>query len=170
MMDGPDGERHPEAGAKIAKKIVGWLGGEERGLQAETLVRGHSRTYAKLTGIPPSKLMAPDKLALCYVPSWIYVPGARWTGEMAEYRDNCTAYYERTGDGVPRTASDWEWFAWGCDYMERAAQGKASLVTNRSCSAISASSAVKKDEGLVTEDTEDTEKTESPQNGLVKTD
>jgi len=155
-MDGLDGERHPEMGAKIAGKVVGWFGGEERGLQAEALVRGHSRTYARIVGMSPSKLMAPDKLALCYVPSWIYVPGARLTGEMAEYRDNCTAYYERTGDGVPRTASDWKWFSWVCDYMERAAQGKANLVTDRSYSATSASSTVERDEEFTTKNTKDT--------------
>ena len=76
-MDGAEGERHPEFGAKI----VGVFGHEWRDLALY-----HSRFYARRDGVSPSRLCAADKLAISLTPWWLYLPMARLTGELAEYR------------------------------------------------------------------------------------
>lgn len=76
-MDGAEGERHPEFGAKI----MSVFGHEWRGL-----VLYHSRFYARRDGVAPSRLCAADKLAISLTPWWLYLPAARATGELAEYR------------------------------------------------------------------------------------
>jgi hypothetical protein len=38
-------------------------------------------------GLPVSRLCLADKLAFAMTPAWLYVPMARWTGELAEYME-----------------------------------------------------------------------------------
>ena len=45
----------------------------------------HSRFYARLLEIPPSRLCAADKLATALEPWWLYLPRAALTGELDEY-------------------------------------------------------------------------------------
>jgi len=38
-------------------------------------------------GLPVSRLCIADKLAFAITPAWLYIPMARWTGELAEYME-----------------------------------------------------------------------------------
>lgn len=96
-MDGEEGERHPELGAKLAGKLLG--------PSYHDLVLLHSRHYAKHRGLQPSKLCWADKLSICYDPKWFYLLRARLTGEIAEYR-------QISSHLLPLTASHSAWFDW----------------------------------------------------------
>jgi hypothetical protein len=76
-MDGPKGEEHVVLGARI----MGWLFGPE---WADECYR-HSRYWSQRMGLPVSRLCLADKLAFAITPAWLYIPMARWTGELAEY-------------------------------------------------------------------------------------
>lgn len=92
-MDGPDGERHPVLGARIATRILG----EEYG----RLVRYHSRSLAQREGAVPSELCAPDKMSFLLYPRWLYLLLGSWSGEIAEYKERMNLSH------LP----DSEWFA-----------------------------------------------------------
>jgi hypothetical protein len=77
-MDGPEGEMHVEAGAKWMER---WFGPEWG-----NFCRYHSRSYADRDGQPISRLCVADKFALVLTPWWLYLPMARATGEIHEYR------------------------------------------------------------------------------------
>jgi hypothetical protein len=79
-MDGPEGETHPELGAKIMTFLFGKEWGD--------FTLFHSRYYAKRKGAAPSKLCFADKLSFVYTPKWIYIPMVTWTGEIDEYLQN----------------------------------------------------------------------------------
>ncbi len=91
-MDGEEGERHVELGAKIMTALFdrgpdvegtwtdfGWLG--PWGL----LSLLHSRFYAKKLRMSPSRLCIADKMAITLTPAWLYLPMVNWTGEIREY-------------------------------------------------------------------------------------
>lgn len=76
-MDGPDGEEHVVLGARIMGALFGaaW--------ECECL--RHSRYWSRRIGRPISRLCLADKLAFALAPAWLYLPMARWTGELDEY-------------------------------------------------------------------------------------
>lgn len=76
-MDDPDGERHPELGARLMGR---WFG-----VEWHDLCLYHSRFYAKRAGVPPSRLCFADKLAPSVEPWWFYLPRAWASGELWEY-------------------------------------------------------------------------------------
>jgi hypothetical protein len=76
-MDGPEGQRHPELGARI----MGWLFGPEWA----SFTSRHSRAYAKLENLPISDLCNADKLATVLVPFYLYVAMVWLTSEWEEY-------------------------------------------------------------------------------------
>lgn len=78
-MDGEEGEGHPHFGAGILRR----LGAPARYVHEVTF---HSRFLAKQYKVPPSLLCRADKLAIALVPWWLYVPMARITGEIREYK------------------------------------------------------------------------------------
>jgi hypothetical protein len=108
-MDGPEGERHPETGAKIMHWLFdGWLFYDNdynqvidfslRKLKRKTntiyfkrkmdwynFTAYHSRYYAKMNGSQPSQLCYADKMAFVLTPSWFYIPTTTLTGEIQEY-------------------------------------------------------------------------------------
>lgn len=45
----------------------------------------HSRYWSRRMGLPISRLCLADKMAFALTPAWLYVPMARWTGELREY-------------------------------------------------------------------------------------
>ncbi|WP_157373756.1 hypothetical protein [Thermobacillus composti] len=108
-MDGPEGRRHPETGARIAR----WLLGQEYG----DLVLYHSRHYARQLGIPPSKLCWADKLSVIYEPKWFYLLRAKLSGEIHEYRINGKHEF-----GLDRSHS--EWFDWLQGELVKLAEAK----------------------------------------------
>lgn len=77
-LDGAEGTKHPELGARIAE----WLAGAG----ARDLVLGHSRSYAELVGIPISALCVPDKLAVLTTPAWLYTALGVLSGELDEFQ------------------------------------------------------------------------------------
>lgn len=76
-MDGCSGEEHVILGARI----MGWLFGSK---WADECYR-HSRYWSQRMGLPVSRLCLADKLAFAITPGWLYIPMARWTGELTEY-------------------------------------------------------------------------------------
>ena len=76
-LDGPEGETHPEPGAKIMEKLFGKKWGE--------LCRYHSRSLARKAGVPPSLLSYADKYATALYPRWLYLTQVKATGEVREY-------------------------------------------------------------------------------------
>lgn len=79
-MDGPEGETHPELGARIMRRLFGEPWGE--------FVLTHSRYYAKRLGKDVSPLCAADKRVFMIEPWWLYIPRARASGELAEFIAN----------------------------------------------------------------------------------
>jgi hypothetical protein len=78
-MDGPSGEEHVVLGARI----MGWLFGPAWARECYC----HSRYWSRRMGLPVSRLCLADKLAFAMMPAWLYIPMARWTGELAEYME-----------------------------------------------------------------------------------
>lgn len=76
-MDGEEGEKHVEFGAKI----MGFLFGK----QWADFARYHSRYYAKRDNVKPSKLCIADKYAICLEPTWFYLFRVNLSGEIKEY-------------------------------------------------------------------------------------
>ena len=75
-MDGPEGKRHVELGARLMGIF---------GPQWADFTRYHSRSYATLDGVLPSRLCAADKLATCLVPVRLYLFMVNLSGEIKEY-------------------------------------------------------------------------------------
>ena len=109
-IDGPEGEYHPEFGAKLAER---WLGEEYR-----DLCLYHSRTYARKAGKEPSLLCWADKLSIIIEPWWLYLPRAWMSRELKEYRIRAAA-----SEKIPSTASHREWYKWIQSYMQHVIEG-----------------------------------------------
>ena len=77
-LEGAEGLRHPEAGARWADRLLG--------VDYGNLIRGHSNGYASMVGLPHSKLYAADKVAFALEPGWLWLWRTRLTGEWTEYR------------------------------------------------------------------------------------
>lgn len=87
-MDGPEGERHVEFGAKAMHWLFDRLcdgPGRFRSTAWRDFCLYHSRFYAKRDGQPFSRLCVADKLAIVLTPAWLYLPMARASGEIYEY-------------------------------------------------------------------------------------
>jgi hypothetical protein len=76
-LEGPEGERHVELGARIVTRLFGPKWG--------SLCAGHSRHWARRCGRPVSRLCFADKLAFVLTPDWLYLLMTRATGELYEY-------------------------------------------------------------------------------------
>jgi hypothetical protein len=90
-MDGKgEGETHPEKGARIIHKLFDPYSPEPHVYYMNywyNFMLYHSRFYAKLNNAPISKLCVADKYVFCIQPRWMYLPMARWSGEIYEYMD-----------------------------------------------------------------------------------
>ena len=96
-MDGEEGEKHPELGARIAGRLFGE--------KYHDLCLYHSRHYTRTAGAEPSKLCWADKLSIMYEPWWWYLPRAFMSGELFEYRRVASSY-------LPMDRKHREWFMW----------------------------------------------------------
>lgn len=129
-MDGPEGEEHPEWGARLMARLCdtdmgqhvtfGWWW---------RFSRYHSRFLAKRDGEQPSRLCWADKLAIALTPSWLYVPMARATGEIFEYMKD----YEWVNPGAGSFDDMYQWHANVQEYCRKLAldhaDGKEDKVT-----------------------------------------
>lgn len=87
-MDGPEGEKHPEIGARIMQRLFDYDefgAGDSKRYYWHDLCLFHSRYYAKKNGGTPSRLCFADKLAFALTPWWLYLPMVTATGEIKEY-------------------------------------------------------------------------------------
>ena len=107
-MDGEEGEQHPVWAANVMSR---WFGPKW-----EPLCLFHSRFLARQAASPPSPLCAADKLAIALIPWWLYLPGARLAGEVAEYRHQIAPGNKYDGESHYDTDTGWRadkrWF-WG---------------------------------------------------------
>lgn len=132
-MDGDEGERHPELGARLMLRLFDrrrWnplslicnaLFGRYEPGHWHDFVLYHSRFYAKADGEQPSALCMADKLAIALTPAWLYLPMVRATGEIHEYRKVAHDRGEAGERLEPGTLSDREeeWYAAVQAYMRR---------------------------------------------------
>ncbi len=107
-MDGPEGERHPEVGARIMGRMFGneWY----------YFTLYHSRYYAKGHGMPVSKLCFADKLAFTLTPRWLYLPMVRATGEINEYIERARTA-RQTDHWDTNVETEEQWHDKLCEYM-----------------------------------------------------
>jgi hypothetical protein len=114
-MDGEYGKKHPELGAKMAQTLFGheWY----------QLCLYHSRHYADMDNSKPSKLCWADKLGVALEPWWLYIPKAKLTGELKEYRWNAR-------DFLPLDKSDKEWYIWIQSYFHKLVAEEDATVTD----------------------------------------
>ena len=143
-MDGPEGEEHPRLGAAIMGFLFDWgmrdvwqcshcgdlncsLFHSWNGKWQHEMVKVprtkwhdftllHSRHFAKKYGMQPSPLCVADKYVPCLMPSWLYLPMVRWTGEIDEYMAN--GYKAAMNDSTPFTQEEREWFLLGGKFKD----------------------------------------------------
>lgn len=108
-MDGAEGERHVELGAKIMSSLFGWRWGE--------FSLYHSRYYAKKENHAVSKLCFADKLSFALTPRWLYLPAVTATGEISEYLKN--AQKADSGHWKPTGYDKNLWHSQLCEYMKK---------------------------------------------------
>jgi hypothetical protein len=122
-MDGPEGERHVEFGAKIMSRIFDPLenyyniyleDGTPIGKWGQFSLY-HSRYYAKANGVQPSRLCFADKLSFPLTPRWLYLPAVTATGEINEYLKN--AQKADSGHWKPTGYDKKLWHKQLCEYM-----------------------------------------------------
>lgn len=102
-MDGPEGETHPEWGARVMGRLFG------EAWHDFTLL--HSRFYSRRLERPFSALCVADKLASALEPWWFYIARVRLSGEVREYMKGQTG--RTPGDGLGYR----EWNRAVCAYL-----------------------------------------------------
>jgi hypothetical protein len=117
-MDGPEGEKHVEFGARVMNGLFDYwfLNGVDRQYQVKIwyyFCLYHSRFYAKRDKAKPSKLCMADKLAIALEPSWLYLPRVNWSGEIHEYMKD-----SRAREGKAPLSDQNEWFCRVQKYMK----------------------------------------------------
>lgn len=117
-MDGPEGESHPEIGAKLMGRLFDHdrfgMGDADR-YRWHDFCLYHSRYYAKREDRKPSQLCFADKLAFTLTPWWLYLPMVTATGEIEEYLKNA-----QTADSAHWTPTGFDkcrWHTQLCTYM-----------------------------------------------------
>ncbi|OPX83402.1 MAG: hypothetical protein A4E53_04641 [Pelotomaculum sp. PtaB.Bin104] len=108
-IEGKEGLKHPELGARIARVFLG--------PEYVELCLYHSRSYASMIGVRPSKLCYADKLSIAYEPWWFYLARAWLSGELFEYRSRAAAEHH-----IPKSASHRSWFEWIKEHLSGVGQ------------------------------------------------
>lgn len=134
-MDGPEGESHPEFGARVMAVLFDKPNAICEWCQRSNVINWncpqcdkcasrwhdfclyHSRYYAKSKNAQPSRLCFADKLSFCYTPAWLYLPMVTATGEIREYLKNAqkadSGHWKPTGDDKRL------WHRQLCEYMAK---------------------------------------------------
>ncbi len=122
-MDGPEGEEHPQFGARIMGRLFdkdGFGIGDAARYRWYDFCLLHSRYFAKREGRPFSRLCVADKLAIALTPRWMYLPMVNWTGEIHEYL-KMAHHADMTGSGKFKAADyrgrQRDWHVELCRYM-----------------------------------------------------
>lgn len=125
-MDGPEGEQHPEWGARVMLylfdlspllgRLLSRLFGKHSGFYWYNFVLYHSRYLAKADGAQFSPLCVADKLAIALTPAWLYLPMVRATGEIHEYMADAKADHP---DMPVDLATERTWYQGVQDYCRR---------------------------------------------------
>lgn len=127
-MDGEEGQKHPVRGAKLAESVTRWLAAigwtlrhpvrmaldsafqfeswmaiSDTARAAYELSIGHSRFYAKQSGVKLSKLFKADKACIFHDPKWLYLLRAHASGEIWEFLKNSK---------LPAGTTTRQWFDW----------------------------------------------------------
>lgn len=109
-MDGPEGESHPEFGARIMSVFDHGQGRrpEDHPFHASwyCFCFFHSRFLAGAWCKLPSRLCMADKLAIALEPWWLYLPRVILSGEINEYMGLCKTKYKGEVE-VPKTRKGW---------------------------------------------------------------
>lgn len=117
-MDGEEGKRHPERGARAIYRFVSWceaLRGRDS-FRAATVIKAtnyfrlvlcHSRSMAQIVNLSPSALCDPDKDSILFDPLWFYYLRGMLSGEIREYRINAIR-----GGFLNPEATHWQWVMW----------------------------------------------------------
>ncbi len=108
-MDGPEGESHPELGARIMHRLFDSANSTKWG----DFCLFHSRFYAENAGKGISPLCVPDKAVIYVTPRWLYLLQSRLSGECHEYMAHRTGNgkYVKESDGNRITPGDInEWY------------------------------------------------------------
>jgi hypothetical protein len=108
-MDGPEGERHVEFGAKIMRALFGDEWGD--------FSLYHSRYYAKLNNHSVSRLCFADKMSFIFTPRWLYLLCVTATGEIEEYLKN--AQKADSKHWSPTGFDKYRWHSQLCAYMTK---------------------------------------------------
>lgn len=129
-MDGHEGEKHPEFGARIMSRLFDRRESAEHTERLGKLFSPgpwgrfslyHSRFYARRHKAEPSRLCYADKLSIVLTPAWLYLPMARRTGELAEYmapkHHEAGGKYE--GERHRYTATPEDWYRSVQEFLER---------------------------------------------------
>jgi hypothetical protein len=113
-MDGPEGETHPELGARIMYRLFdAWKNDLDQDWYDLCLY--HSRYFCKRLGRQPSRLCFADKLSFTLTPRWLYLPMVTATGEIREYLKN--AQTADSGHWRPTGFDKKRWHKQLCEYM-----------------------------------------------------
>ncbi len=140
-MDGEEGEAHVFLGAKIMGwlfDVRGWRGDWDLiprifdwafGCRAPYTASGnvswycfsfyHSRFMSKRYGVAPSRLCSADKLSTALMPWWVFVPLARLTGEIKEYKEQSRRKESKNWSRGLQQQSDRDWFLSVQDWLRR---------------------------------------------------
>lgn len=115
-IDGPEGKRHPFAGALLAARLVvllrhgRWLRTipelGEWGSITYFFTLLHSRDLAARLQLPVSKAYACDKYSIVIDPAWFYLLRVRLSGEILEFKQHAV-----NAGHIPADATDREWLA-----------------------------------------------------------
>ena len=142
-MDGPEGEQHPRAGAKVmsmfdagSEPAIRYLSrwryiaraisfvfdaicghGAPGGTSWYCFSFYHSRYLAKSYNTNPSVLCMADKLSFALTPRWLYLPMVTATGEINEYLR--MAQKADSGHWKPTGQDQRLWHAQLCEYMRK---------------------------------------------------
>lgn len=135
-MDNPEGETHPEFGAKLMHRwfdkgpdhkcpicdgFVRYISGDSIGSYSGTCGRCyhqsnywwdftlyHSRYYARRNNQPVSRLCYADKLAVMFYPDWLYVLLGWFSGEIFEYMETSESKSRNPYDWI-KAYKEWAW-------------------------------------------------------------
>ena len=138
-MDGPEGERHPEWGAKVMHFLFDRVRSRSGGRfwwewRWHDFVMYHSRYLAKKDGHHFSRLCVADKLAIALTPAWLYLPMVELTGELDEYMGKMAEHHADMVGKVDNSRAE-VWYAGVQEYCRNWAlnhrDGREDTWTNR---------------------------------------